>query len=110
MPERLKHMQIENELNVLHHEKRRILLIYLSLLAMTLAFILFFLTKNIIPMFLTIVLTFLCYQRLDPSPVQTKNIANFALYPDAHQHPGHIGTEQEDTKNTAHPASQNPEE
>lgn len=52
---------------VWRNEKRRIAIICGSLLAMTLAFVLFLFTKNIFPVFLTTGLTFLGYQQLDTS-------------------------------------------
>lgn len=50
---------------VVQNEKKRCLVVCLSLLAIVLAFVLFLLTKSVFPMFFTIVLASLCYQRLD---------------------------------------------
>lgn len=59
--------QQSHEGYVIQNEKKRCMVVCLSLLAIALAFVLFLLTKSVFPMFFTIVLTFLCYQRLDLS-------------------------------------------
>jgi hypothetical protein len=61
---------------VLHNEKIRLTIICCSLLAMALAFALFLFTKNVLPVFFTLGLTFLSYQYLDTSlRKQEKNSA-----------------------------------
>ncbi|EFH86057.1 hypothetical protein Krac_7324 [Ktedonobacter racemifer DSM 44963] len=57
--------QQSHERCVVQNEKKRFMVICLSLLAIVFAFALFLLAKSVFPMFFTIVLTFLCYQRLD---------------------------------------------
>ena len=49
------------------NEKVRIVIICCSLLAMVLAFAVFVLTNNVLPLFITMILTFLGYQYLDAS-------------------------------------------
>jgi hypothetical protein len=60
--------QRNDEEHLLHSELFRLAIVCTSLLLMILAFALLFLTKNIFPLFITMVVTYLFQRYVDTSP------------------------------------------
>jgi Flp pilus assembly protein TadB len=66
--------QQNHEECVVRNEKKRFIAVCLSLIAIILAYVLFLLTNSVLAVFFSIVLTFLCYQRLEPRKKHLKYV------------------------------------